>query len=118
MRGLALGSLIALAACGRGEVANNQTANVAAPAPAPETPSATAERLVRARIGSAGETRFADASAGTREGVSVVCGAYTQGSARHRYIVVNGEDVFIEPEMGPGEMARAVTEFCGDGERG
>ncbi|MGQ0590009.1 MAG: hypothetical protein ACT4N8_10860 [Sphingosinicella sp.] len=115
---LALASLLLLAACQSGEETNNQSANVAAPAPGPETPAAAAERLVRARIGSAGEARFADASAGTREGVTIVCGAYMQGSARHRYIVINGEDVFIEPEMGPGEMARAVAEFCGNGERG
>ena len=115
---LVFASLALLAACQSGGEANNQSTNAAAPAPAPETPAATAERLVRSRIGSGGEARFADASAGIREGVSVVCGAYTQGAARHRYIVVNGEDVFIEPEMGPGEMARAVAEFCGEGERG
>lgn len=118
MTRLAFASLALLAACQSGGEANNQAANAAAPAAAPETPAATAERLVRARVGSSGEVSFAQANARTHEGVSVVCGAYTQGSTRHRYIVVNGEDVFIEPEMGPGEMARAVTEFCGDGERG
>ena len=118
MTRLAFASLALLAACQSGGEANNQTANAAAPASATETPTATAERLVRARLGATGEIRLTEANAGTHDGVSVVCGAYTQGSARHRYIVVNGEDVFVEPEMGPGEMARAVTEFCGDGERG
>ncbi len=46
------------------------------------------------------------------------CGAYQQGGARHRYIVVAGDQAFVEPQMRAGEMERAWSEYCTDGERG
>jgi len=107
----------ALAACQSAAPANNQSAAAPTPAAQPETPVAAAERLVRARVRQGGEVRFAESRAGTHEGVNVVCGAYQQGQARHRYIVVNGEDVFVEPEMAAGEMPRAISEFCAEGGR-
>ena len=112
--------VLALAACRSGPETNNQAepapdANTAAGA---ESEAAAAERLVRARIGSNGEASFGQPQTGTRQGVSVVCGSYRQGGREHRYIAVNRDDVFIEPEMREGEMPRAIAEFCGDGERG
>ena len=109
-----------LAACQSDPAANNQAeaspqANQAA---APEGDVAAAQRLVRSRIGSNGEISFGEPQSGTREGVSVVCGTYRQSGREHRYIVVNRDDVFVEPEMAPGQMPQAVAEFCGDGERG
>ena len=60
--------------------------------------------LVRARISQRGELRFIEARVRDHQGVAVVCGAYEQGGRQQRYIVVDGEDVFVEPEMAAGEM--------------
>jgi hypothetical protein len=112
---------VALTACQSDSPANNQAE--AAPetnqAAAPETDVAAAQRLVRSRAaGGNGEITFGQPQSGSREGVSVVCGTYSQSGRQHRYIVVNRDDVFLEPEMAPGQMPQAVAEFCGDGERG
>ena len=106
-----------LAACQSGAPANNQTVAAATNAAAPSDPLAVAERLVRARVQQRGEIRFVEARVRNHQGVAVVCGAYEQGGGQQRYIVVNGEDVFVEPEMSPGEMPRAVNEFCAEGGR-
>ena len=45
----------------------------------------------------------------------IVCGDTSRGGRRQRYIVVNREDAFVEPQMRPGQMDRAVAEFCGQG---
>jgi hypothetical protein len=107
-----------LAACQQADTPTNQPA----PAPAPKAGAngdvAAAERAVRARIGTAGETRFFGARRGASEGVPIVCGLYEQGGVRHRYIVVGGEEAFVEPHMQAGEMDRAVSEFCGEGDPG
>jgi hypothetical protein len=112
-----LGSVFALVACQSGAPANNQTAEVPTNAAAPSDPLATAERLVRAQIGSRGEVRFVEARVRDHQGVPVVCGVYEQGGQRQRYIVVNGEQVWVEPDMGPGQMPIAVNEFCAEGGR-
>ena len=118
---LVLTAATALAACQSNPAAKNQaeaspeTNNSAA---SQETDTQAAERLVRTQIGARGEVRFGPPQTGTRENVSVVCGKYNQAGREHRYIVVDREDVFVEPEMRAGEMERAVREFCGDGERG
>jgi len=115
MRALLLATPL-LAGCQGGQPANNQAA--AAPAPvSPANPVAIAERLVRDRVASRGEVRFVEGGIRRHQEIVVVCGAYEQAGARQRYIVVNGEDVFVEPEMGPGEMPRAVNEFCAEGGR-
>jgi hypothetical protein len=104
-----------LAACQQADAPTGQPA----PAPAPKSGAngdiTTAERVVRARIGTTGETRFFGARRNASEGVPIVCGQYEQGGVRHRYIVVGGEEAFVEPRMRPGEMDRAVAEFCGEG---
>jgi hypothetical protein len=102
-----------LAACQQAEA----PANKAAPAPkaADGGDVAGAERLVRARIGAGGEVRFFDARRSASEGVPIVCGFYEQAGQRRRYIVVGGEDAFVEPQMRAGEMDRAVAEFCREG---
>ena len=117
--------LFLLAACGRDEpeAANNPAeapANAAATAPAPEGQSdvSTAERKVRERLGNPQGVTFSNPRRGASEGVRIICGDYEQGGQSQRYIVVGGEDVFVEPQMRPGEMDRAFAEFCGDGERG
>ena len=105
---------LALAACQREQA----PANEAAPAPKQATPEGdvgAAERLVRQRIGNGGEVRFSSATRSGADGVPIVCGAYEQSGARHRYIVVGREEAFIEPQMRAGEMDRAVAEFCREG---
>ncbi|MGQ0659268.1 hypothetical protein [Sphingosinicella sp.] len=106
-----------LVACQSGAPANNQTAAAPANAAAPSDPLATAERLVRARVSQRGELRFVEARVRDHQGVAVVCGAYEQSGRQQRYIVVNGEDVFVEPEMAAGEMPRAINLFCAEGGR-
>jgi hypothetical protein len=104
-----------LAACQQAAApANNQ---VAAPPPqkaAPESDVSAAQRLVRARLGGA-EVHFLAASRSASDGVPIVCGSYEQGGRTQRYVVVNREDAFVEPQMQPGQMDRAVAEFCGQG---
>ena len=107
-------ALLLLAACQREQA----PANDVAPAPkqaAPEGDVGAAERLVRQRVGNAGEIRFSGATRSASEGVPIVCGSYEQSGARHRYIVVGREEAFIEPQMRAGEMERAVAIFCREG---
>ena len=106
-----------LVACQSGAPANNQSAAAPANAAAPADPLAVAEGLVRARVQQRGEIRFIEARVRDHQGVAVVCGTYEQGGTRQRYIVVAGQDVFVEPEMGPGQMPLAVNEFCAEGGR-
>jgi hypothetical protein len=111
-----LAAPLLLTACQQAEApANNQAA--AAPVPqkaAPESDVSAAQRLVRARVGG-GDVRFLAVSRGASDQVPIVCGQYEQGGRRQRYIVVNREEAFVEPQMRPGEMDRAVAEFCGQG---
>jgi hypothetical protein len=106
-----------LAACQSGAPANNQSAAAPANAAAPADPLAVAERLVRERVRQRGEMRIVEARVRAHEGVPVVCGVYEQGGQRQRYIVVDGQDVFVEPEMAAGQMPRAINEFCAEGGR-
>jgi hypothetical protein len=111
-----LAAPLLLTACQQAAAPANQA--VPAPVPqkaAPESDVSAAERLVRARIGAGGEARFFGARRSASEGVPVVCGLYEQGGRRQRYIVVNSEEAFVEPQMQPGQMDRAVAEFCGQG---
>ena len=113
--------LILLAGCQRSEAPANQAAPAAPPAaaaPTAEGDVGAAQRLVRQRIGATGEMHFAEAQRRAAHGVAIVCGAYEQGGARQRYIVVGGEEAFVEPRMRAGEMERAWGEYCTDGERG
>ena len=120
MTRLASGLTLLLAACGQGEApAANQTAAAPKAAPAAvEGDVGAAERLVRERLGDAQGLAFSNPRRGASEGVAIVCGEYRQGGQSHRYVVVDRQDVFLEPQMQPGEMDRAFREFCGEGERG
>ena len=114
---IALASLLMLAACSGGAETNNQSA-AAPPAPKADPQVSGAEQLVRQRIGGSAQVRFVEARSHDSDGARIVCGAYEQGGSRQRYIVVGGQEVFVEPQMRAGEMERAFAEFCGDGERG
>ena len=104
--------LILLAGCQQADVPANQSAA----APATELPKgdvSKAEAVVRQRLGNPQDLRFADAERSASPGVPIICGRFEQGGAQHRYIVIGGEEAFIEPQMEQGEMDRAFTEFCG-----
>jgi len=110
-----LAAPLLLAACQQAEPpANNQAAVAPPQKAAPESDVSAAERLVRARI-PGGEARFFGARRSASEGVAIVCGLFEQGGRRQRYIVVNREEAFVESQMQPGQMDRAVAEFCGQG---
>ena len=119
---LRLGSLIALplflalAACGQTEapVENAATANAAVPAVEGEV--TLAERLVREALSDPEGLVFSDPIRSRSEGVTIVCGRYTQGQApARRYIVVDNQDVFVEPNMSAAGMDAAFAEFCTQG---
>lgn len=116
----ALALLLMLAGCQRAAAPANQAAPAPPPAAAPtaEGDVGAAERLVRQRIGATGELHFAEAQRRAANGVPIICGAYEQSGVRKRYIVVGGEDAFVEPQMRAGEMERAWGQYCTDGERG
>ena len=107
-----------LAACQQAP-ANNQAAAAPAPAPAqkaaPESDVSAAQRLVRSRLGAGADVHFLEVHRSASAGVPIVCGFYEQGGHRQRYIVVNREDAFVEPQMRPGQMDQAVAEFCREG---
>jgi hypothetical protein len=122
---LALASLCLLAACQGPPGANNQ----AAPPPEanavqPANDVARAEQVVRRQLGNPQGLAFSNAARHETDRVPIVCGEFTQGGRRERYIVVDGERAWIESQMRAGEMVRAIREFCGapgrarGGERG
>jgi len=99
---LAAAPLLLLGACGQSEAPANNVAE-AAKAPAIEGDVGTAQRLVREKLGEA-EARgisFSEPRRSRSEGVTIICGAYTQAGANQRYIVVGGEDAYVEPQMRP-----------------
>ena len=105
-----------LAACQQSSApASNQAAAAPAQKAAPVSDVSTAQQRVLARLGAGAQVHFLNVRRSASEGVPVICGTYEQGGARQRYIVVNGEDAFVEPQMRPGEMDRAVAEFCREG---
>jgi hypothetical protein len=117
-RGVGLAALFLLAACDRGEAPANNLAAAAPQAQATEAEGdvAAAERQVRERLGNPQGLVFGNPLRTASEGVTIICGDYARGAERQRYIVVGGEDAFLEPEMQPGEMDRYFAEFCAEGQ--
>lgn len=116
---LALLPLTLLAACqNRPAPANNAAAPQAKAVPPPLDDRAVAERVVRSRLGNPQGLAFSNARVHVTDRVPIVCGDVERNGRRERYIVVDGEAVFVESRMRAGEMDRAVREQCGDGERG
>ena len=104
-----------LAACQQAAPPANQIVVAPQQKAAPESDVGAAQRLVRASIGAGGEVRFLNPIRSASQGVPIICGQYEQAGRRQRYIVVNRQDTFIEPQMQPGQMDRAVAEFCREG---
>jgi hypothetical protein len=113
MRSAVLASAALLAGCGDAQAPANKAA--AAKAPEPAGPEQAAERLVRQRLGTS-EIRFGEARAYRSGGATVVCGTYSEpGRPHQRFVAVDEVDVWLEPDMAPGQMDRAFAEFCRDG---
>ena len=117
MKALAFLPLAMVAACGQAAVpAANEAAAAKAPAAPAVTPVTVAQRMVRQQLGPAGEVRFGAARIYTNEGVAIVCGSYApQGQSEQRFVAVGDVDVWLEPNMAPGQMDRAFAEYCRDG---
>jgi hypothetical protein len=60
---------------------------------------------------------FANEVAYRDERIAIVCGEVTRHGRSERYIAVDGRGAWLESEMRPGEMDRAVREFCRAGAR-
>jgi len=94
-------------------------ANVQPPARAAEAPPRNdlqvAEDSVRRQLGNAQDASFANSIAYRDDRIAIVCGEVTRGGRRERYIAVDGRGAWLESEMRPGEMDRAVREFCRNG---
>ncbi|HEX8216416.1 MAG TPA: hypothetical protein VF577_03035 [Allosphingosinicella sp.] len=114
LKALALGAVPLLAGCGEAAAPANQTVAAPPPPAAASGSVAAAQRLVRQRLGNA-DLRFGAPRVYRGEGVEIVCGTYAEGrAAEQRFIAVSDVDVFLEPQMEPGEMDRADAEFCRD----
>jgi hypothetical protein len=89
-------------------------ANLVAP---PRNELQVAEDTVRSQLGNARELSFSNAVAHRDDRIAIVCGQVTRAGRSERYIVVDGRGAWLESEMRPGEMDRAVREFCVAGRR-
>jgi hypothetical protein len=83
----------------------------------PQNDLQVAEAVVRRQLGNVGGLGFANATAWRDDRIAIVCGQLTRAGRSERYIVVDGRGAWIESEMRPGEMDRAVREFCRAGAR-
>jgi hypothetical protein len=112
---IALGTFLLAGGCSEAAAPKNE-ARAAAPAPAAAlTPEAVAQRLVRRQLGE-GEVRFGAARVFHDEGFAIVCGSYARGrEPEQRFVAVGDIQVWLEPDMAPGEMDRAFAEYCRDG---
>ena len=118
MRALAV--LLALPAACHAQpetAANNALPAANEVAAAPRNDLQRAEDSVRAQLGNAQDASFSNAVAHRDDRIAIVCGQVTRAGRAERYIVVDGRGAWVESEMRPGEMDRAVREFCVGGRR-
>ena len=97
-------------------------ANAVLPAKAAEAPPVrtdlqAAEDVVRRQLNNPPGLSFANGAVWRDQRIAIVCGEVMRDGRRERYIVVDGRAAWVESEMQPGEMARAVSEFCRSGAR-
>lgn len=118
MRALAVLLVLPAACQNQPRTAANDAApaNVAV-APPPRNDLQVAEEAVRRQLGNAQGLSFANAVAHRDQRIAIVCGEVTRAGRQERYIVVDGRGAWVESEMRPGEMDRAVNEFCRAGAR-
>lgn len=89
--------------------------NAQPPAKAVEAPRndlQVAEDTVRHQLGNVQDASFANAAAYRDDRIAIVCGEVSRAGRRERYIAVDGRAAWLESEMRPGEMDKAVREFC------
>ena len=117
MRALAV--LLALpAACqNQPQAAANAQPPVNLVASAPRNDLQLAEDSVRAQLRGEQGLNFSNAVAHRDHRIAIVCGQVARAGRSERYIVVDGRGAWLESEMRPGEMDRAVREFCSGGRR-
>ena len=117
MRALAI--LLALPAACQNQPQPAAKAPPSAKAAAVQPPNdlQVAEAVVRRQLGNASGLGFANARAYRDDRIAIVCGEVTRAGRSERYIVVDGRGAWVESEMRPGEMDRAVREFCVSGRR-
>ena len=117
MRALAV--LLALpAACqNQPEKAANAATAAGAVVPLARNDLQVAEDTVRRQLGNPAGLGFANAVAHRDDRIAIVCGELTNSGRRERYIVIDGRAAWLESGMRPGEMDRAVREFCSGGRR-
>jgi hypothetical protein len=114
-RATLVGSAAFLAGCQQAAAPENKAVAARAPAGPGPGPVEVAQRLVRRNAG-AGEIRFDEARTYTHGGVAIVCGRYSKaGASAQRYVAVGDLQVWLEPDMAPGEMDRAFGQYCRDG---
>lgn len=115
----ALGVLLALpAACqNQPQAAANAQPPANLVAPPPRNDLQLAEDSVRAQLRNEQGLTFTNAAAHRDGRIAIVCGQVTRAGRSERYIAVDGRGAWLESEMRPGEMDRAVREFCRDGRR-
>jgi hypothetical protein len=110
-------ALLLLPAACQNQPQNLGNAQPAAPAAAnavqPRDDLARAYQAVQRQLGNVEDLTFTNARVYGDERVPIVCGTVARDRGRsERYIVVGGEEAFIEPQMRAGEMDRAAAEFC------
>ena len=117
MRALAV--LLALpAACqNQPQTAANAVPPVKAEVPPVRTDLQAAEDVVRRQLNNPPGLRFANGAVWRDQRIAIVCGEVVRDGRRERYLVVDGRAAWVESEMQPGEMERAVREFCRAGAR-
>ena len=71
-----------------------------------------AEDSVRAQLRNEQGLTFSNAVEHRDGRIFIVCGQVQRAGRSERYIVVDGRGAWLESEMRPGEMDRAVREFC------
>lgn len=76
-----------------------------------------AEDIVRRQVGNPQGLSFSNEVAYRDDRIAIVCGEVTRAGRSERYIVVDGRGAWVESQMQPGEMGRAVREFCRSGAR-
>ena len=118
MRALAVFLALPAACQSQPEAAANEVPPAAAAvAPPVRNDLQIAEAAVRTQLHDAPGLSFANGAAWRDDRIAIVCGEVTRNGRRERYIVVDGRAAWIESEMRPGEMERAVREFCRAGAR-
>lgn len=99
------------------EAAANAQPAAKAAEPPPRNDLQVAEDTVRHQLGNAQGLTFSGAVAHRDDRIAIVCGQVSRAGRSERYIVVDGRGAWLESGMRPGEMDRAVREFCTSGRR-